>query len=137
MYVVLHKHFYNCHDICQGVISLWRMRYTRALTDITSGPEVRQIFKIRTVRKPDVFLLGRRTFNTFKNIFKNPKFKKTQKNFFAIFFFKKIFPIFFFHNFELLTLNLCPGRLNLCLMRFDNPDIQVLKNNNLRSYWLG
>ena len=31
----------------------------RALPDITSGPEVRQIFKIRTVRKPDVFLPGR------------------------------------------------------------------------------
>ena len=32
--------------------------YTRALPDITSGPEVRQIFKIRTVWKPepDVFL---------------------------------------------------------------------------------
>ena len=25
----------------------------RALPDITSGPEVQQIFKIRTVRKPD------------------------------------------------------------------------------------
>ena len=39
----------------------------RALPDIMSGPEVRQIFEIRTVRKPDVFPPGRRTFNTFKN----------------------------------------------------------------------
>ena len=38
--------------------------YTRALPDITSGPEVRQIFKIRTVSNSDVFLPGRRTFNT-------------------------------------------------------------------------
>ena len=29
-------------------------------------PEVRKIFKIRTVRKPDVFLHRCRTFNTFK-----------------------------------------------------------------------
>jgi hypothetical protein len=33
---------------------------TRALLDITFGPEVRQIFKIRTVHEPDVFLLGHR-----------------------------------------------------------------------------
>ena len=31
-----------------------------------SGPEVRKIFKIRTVRKLDVFLHRCRTFNTFK-----------------------------------------------------------------------
>ena len=41
----------------------------RALPDITYGPEVWQIFKIGTVWKPDVFLPGGRTFNTFKNIF--------------------------------------------------------------------
>ena len=40
---------------------------SRALPDITSGPDVRQIFKIRTVRKPDIFLPGRLTFNTSKN----------------------------------------------------------------------
>ena len=45
--------------LCSGTI--------RALPDITSGTEVRQIFKIRTVQKPDVFLPGCRTFNTFKN----------------------------------------------------------------------
>ena len=39
----------------------------RALPDITSGPEVRQIFKIRTVRKPDIFLPGRRTLNPLEN----------------------------------------------------------------------
>ena len=31
-------------------------RYIRALLDITSGLEVQQIFKIQTVRKPDIFL---------------------------------------------------------------------------------
>ena len=54
---------------------------TRALPDITSGPEVRQIFKIQTVRKPDVFLPGRRTFKIEKH-----------KQFF---FFKKNFNFFF------------------------------------------
>ena len=39
----------------------------RALPDIMSGLEVCQIFKIRTVRKLDVFLPGCRTFNSFKN----------------------------------------------------------------------
>ena len=29
---------------------------TRALLDITSGPEVRQIFKVQAVRKPDILL---------------------------------------------------------------------------------
>ena len=52
----------------------------RALPDITSVPEVRQNLKIRTVRKPDVFLPGRRTFNTFENR------KKLKKKY--IFFFK-------------------------------------------------
>ena len=40
-----------------------------ALPDITSNPEVRQIFKIRTIWKPDVFLPKCRTFSTFKNSF--------------------------------------------------------------------
>ena len=35
--------------------------YDRALPDIKSGLEVRQIFKIRTGRKPNVFLPGRWT----------------------------------------------------------------------------
>ena len=65
---------------------------SRALPDITSSPEVRQIFKIRTVRKPDVFLPGRRTFKTFKNRKKNPK----------TFFLKNIFSNFFFKFFCLL-----------------------------------
>ena len=42
------------------------MLYFRALPDITSGPEVRQILKIRTVRKLDVFLPGHRTYKTLK-----------------------------------------------------------------------
>ena len=41
--------------------------YCRTLPDITSGPDVRKIFKIRTVQKPDVVLSGRQTFNTIKN----------------------------------------------------------------------
>ena len=45
----------------------------RALTDITSGPEVRKIVKIRTVWKPDVFLPGRQTINTVRNRKKNQK----------------------------------------------------------------
>ena len=40
--------------------------YTRALPGIMSGPEVRQIFKIRTVRKPDVFLPRHLSFITLK-----------------------------------------------------------------------
>ena len=46
-------------------------------------PEVRQIVKIRTVRKPDIFLPGRRTFENRKKI----KFQF----FFQIFFFKIFF----------------------------------------------
>ena len=37
-----------------------------ALPDITSVPEVRQTFKIRTVQKPDIFLPGLRTFKNRK-----------------------------------------------------------------------
>ena len=62
----------------------------RAQPDITSGPEVRRIFKIRPVRKPDVFLPGRRTFKTVNNRKKNPK------NFFWKTFFEFCF---FFWNF--------------------------------------
>ena len=40
---------------------------TRALPDITSGPENQKIFKIQTVQKLDVFLPGRQTFKTLKN----------------------------------------------------------------------
>ena len=47
--------------------------YFRALPDITSGPEVLPIFKILTVRKPDVFLPGPQIFKTFKNRKKNPQ----------------------------------------------------------------
>ena len=47
---------------------------SRALSDITSGQEVRQIFKVRTDRKPDVFLPRRRTFNTSKKSKKNTIF---------------------------------------------------------------
>jgi len=37
----------------------------RALPDITSSLEVLKTFKIRTVRKPDVFFTGRWTFKFF------------------------------------------------------------------------
>ena len=70
----------------------------RALPDITSGPEVCQIFKIRTVRKPDVFLTGRRTFNTFKNRRKNPKNPKKILNPFIIFFCLFIWSRNFWHQ---------------------------------------
>ena len=60
--------------------------HSRAQPDITSGPEVRQIVKIRTVRKPDIFLPGRRTFENRKKI------KKIKLQFF---FFKFFFQIFF------------------------------------------
>jgi hypothetical protein len=79
----------------------------RALPDITSGPEVRQIFKIRTVRKPDVFLPGHRTFNSFRNRRKDPK--KILKFFFLKFF------LFYFQihtNLNFLTPNFCPGTLS-------------------------
>ena len=61
---------------------------TRAQPDITSGPEVRQIVKIRTVRKPDIFLPGRRTFENRKKI--------------KIIFFFKFFLNFFFSNFFMI-----------------------------------
>ena len=66
----------------------------RAQPDITSGPEVRQIVKIRTVRKPDNFLPGRRTVKDKK---KNPQKKL------------KIFLLIFF--FQFFCLSIC---LNVC-----------------------
>ena len=81
---------------------------TRALPDITSSPEVRQIFKIQTVRKPDVFLPGRRTLNTFKiRKKKSKKLKKKVKFFFKKFSKKKIskiFPKFFFQYFVVVVI---------------------------------
>ena len=44
---------------------------SRALLDITSGPEVRQIFKIRTLRKPDIFLPGIFFVYLHRKMFKN------------------------------------------------------------------
>ena len=65
----------------------------RALPDITSGPEVRQIFKIQTFRKPDVFLLGCRTFrnNRKKNLKDSKERKKKFQDFFLSIF--KCIPI--------------------------------------------
>ena len=70
----------------------------RALPDITSGPKVLKIFKIRIVRKS--------TFNTFKNRKKNPFF----------FYYFNLF--FFFFGLEpLLTPNLCLGILRQLITR--------------------
>ena len=41
---------------------------TRALTDITSGPEIGKTFEIRTIWKLDVLFPRRRTFKTFRKI---------------------------------------------------------------------
>ena len=43
----------------------------RTLPDITSGLEVWQIFKVRTVRKPDVFHPGHQTLKIIKKSFKD------------------------------------------------------------------
>ena len=56
----------------------------RALPDITSGPDIRQIYKDWTVRKPDFFLPGHRTFRNRKNpknLRKKIKIKVFQKKF--------------------------------------------------------
>ena len=73
---------------------VWSSLYSKALPDITFGPEVLQIFKIRTVRKPDVFLPGRRNFNSFKNRNKIDFYYKNPKNF--RFFFRDFLSRFFF-----------------------------------------
>ena len=63
-----------------------------AQPDITSGPEVRQIVKIRTAGKPDIFLPGRRTFENRKRIkFQIFFFKIFFKNFFYDYLFGKMF----------------------------------------------
>ena len=72
----------------QSTALSFMLRWSRAQPDITSGQEVRQIFKIRPVRKPDVFLPGRRTF---KNRKKNQK-KKFKKKFLNFFLFWIFFP---------------------------------------------
>ena len=61
--------------------------FTRALPDITSGPEVRQILEVQAGRKPDVFLTGPDTLISKK------KSKKIFSKFFDFFFFQ------FFFNF--------------------------------------
>jgi hypothetical protein len=53
------------------------MLCTRALPDIMSGPDIRQIFKIRTVRKPDVFSdTGLLTLLEIEEKIQKKKFKK-------------------------------------------------------------
>ena len=76
--------FVKLYVIFQKIIQTILLPYNkcvtdRALPDITSGPEVRQIFNIRIVWKPDVFFAGCRTF-------KNRKKKKNEIDFFSYFF---------------------------------------------------
>ena len=78
----------------QSTALSFMLRWSRAQPDITSGQEVRQIFKIRPVRKPDIFLPGRRTFKNRKKI-KNKKFQKKNSKFFFNFFFKTFFMIIY------------------------------------------
>ena len=63
----------NGRLICIWIFWMFQCDIYRALLDIRSEPEIRQIFKIRTVRKPDVFLTGCQTFK------KNPENFKEQK----------------------------------------------------------
>ena len=56
----------NMNDFSVLTVFLGYLDSTRALPDITSGPEVQQIFNFQTVRKQDVFLPGRWTFKNFK-----------------------------------------------------------------------
>ena len=70
---------------------------TSAQPDITSSPKVRRIFKIRTVRKPDVFLPDVRLFTLLKIE------KKIQKKIFK-FIFQFIFSNFFYNFFLVVYL---------------------------------
>ena len=79
----------------------------RAQPDITSGPEVRQIFKIRTVRKPDVFLPGRRTFRNRKKVKKKKVKKKFQKKISKNFQFSIFFSNFFLYIFLFIYMLKC------------------------------
>ena len=86
----------------------------RALLDITSG-KVRQTFKIWTVRKPDIFLNGRWTFNTFKNRKKIQKIQKQIQDFFVYLFGLGTFDTkFVSRNWELWELITCTWRVK-CL----------------------
>jgi hypothetical protein len=61
----------------QAKAAAWGMLCTRALPDIMSGPDIRQIFKIRTVRKPDVFSdTGLLTLLEIEEKIQKKKFKK-------------------------------------------------------------
>ena len=103
--------FYNCIII-----------EIRALPDIMSGPEVRQIFKVRAVQKPDVFLSGPRTINRTKAMEKkSKKFGKKKIKFFFKKFISRFFLVYFWNQ--------------ICvqwpyLMRIDNPYLvgKMLKN---------
>ena len=81
---------------------LWLANLPKAYRTSLSGPEIRQIFKVRTHQKPDVFPTGRRTFITWKNGEKNPQKKSPPKNLKILF--SKFFSRFFFlYSFGLRT----------------------------------
>ena len=89
----------------------------------TPGPEVQQIFKIQTVRKPDILLPGRWTFNTLK------LHKKKLQNFFQNFVFKFFFSRFFLFTYlvlQLLTHIMCQGPYP---MRINNLNLFFLNMN--------
>ena len=66
-----------------------------------SGPEVRQIFKVRTHQKPDVLLPGPQTFITWNNGEKIQKKIQTKVSNFFFHFFSIFFFIFVFHFFSI------------------------------------
>ena len=71
----------------------WTKYRVRALPDITSSPEVRQILEVRAVRKPDVFLTGPDTLISRKICF-----------FHFFFFLKFFFSIFMFPDWICLSI---------------------------------
>ena len=89
----------------------------KSLQDITSDPEVRHIFKIWTVQKPDNFRPGRHPFKNWKQ---NPIFSR--------FFFFQISFLFIYLVQELVTPNLCPGTLSYENLRSKMWCLQFSKN---------
>ena len=76
-------------------MSILKAHFAGALLDITSNPEVLQIFNVRIVQKLDIFLPGCPTCSTFKKRKKKKK-KMKELNFWGFFF-------QFFFNFFLLS----------------------------------
>ena len=86
-----------------------------ALLDIMSSQKVRQIFKIQTVRKPDIFLSRRQAFKDGNFLEKKIKNSNSfQNNFF------KIFSLIYF--WQQISVK------GSCLMRVDILVIKIFKN---------